>query len=85
MGRTLLLLSRPGCGLCREMHAVVERLRGEFSLELVERNIADDPALLERYAHEIPVLLLGETELARHRVAESDLRARLRALGVSKA
>ena len=82
MGRTLTLLSRPGCGLCREMHAIVERVRGEFSLELVERNIADDPLLLERYAREIPVLLLGDAELARHRVAESDLRARLRELGV---
>jgi hypothetical protein len=82
MGRTLTLLSRPGCGLCREMHAIVERVRGDFSLELVERNIADDPALLERYALEIPVLLLGDAELARHRVAESDLRARLRELCV---
>ena len=82
MGRTLTLLSRPGCGLCREMHAIVERVRGDFSLELVERNIADDPVLLERYALEIPVLLLGDAELARHRVAESDLRARLRELGV---
>jgi hypothetical protein len=80
VGRTLVLLSRPGCGLCREMHALVDRLRGEFSLELVERNIEDDPELLRRYKLEIPVLLLGDAELARHRVALADLRARLREL-----
>jgi hypothetical protein len=70
-------MTRPGCGLCREMKAVLERLRGELPHELVERNIADDPELLRRYATEIPVLLSDETEVARHRVAEAELRARL--------
>ena len=82
MDRTLTLMSRPGCGLCHEMRALLERLRRELPHELVERNIADDAALLQRYATEIPVLLLGDTEVARHRISEAELRARLRQLGL---
>jgi hypothetical protein len=77
----LTLLSRPGCGLCHEMRALVEKLGRELPLELVERNIDEDPALLRRYRFEIPVLLLGETELARHRTSEAELRAKLLELG----
>ena len=80
MERRLTLLTRPGCGLCHEMKVVLERVRGELPHELVERNIAVDPALMRLYATEIPVLLCGETEVARHRTSEAELRERLRAL-----
>lgn len=80
MPPTLTLLSRPGCHLCHEMQAEVERaIRGsDVALEL--RNIDEDEALRRRYALLIPVLLLGETEIARYRVDAAALRERLRTL-----
>lgn len=73
---SLTLLGRPGCHLCDEMRALVERVAGG-RFALVERNIEDDDELLRRYALLIPVLLLGETEIAHHRSDEAELRRRL--------
>ena len=64
----LTLLTKPGCHLCDDARAVVERVvsevRGERVKEtsdpeitVTELSILDDPALTERYAEEIPVLL----------------------------
>ncbi|HWX24368.1 MAG TPA: glutaredoxin family protein [Vicinamibacteria bacterium] len=77
----LTLLSKPGCHLCREMAAEVERLFGDRVL-LEEKDITSDPDLERRFRLEIPVLLLGQTEVARHRVSEAELRTRLEALGI---
>jgi hypothetical protein len=77
---SLTLLSRPGCHLCHELRARVERLIHGTALALVERNIEDDETLLRRYALSIPVLLAGEREIARHGVSQADLRARLEEL-----
>ena len=65
------------------MRAAVEPLLRELSLDLVERNIEDDDELLRRYVLDIPVLLLGDVELARHRVGEAELRDRLRERGLA--
>jgi hypothetical protein len=51
-------------------------------LALLERDVRDDPALSRRYLLQIPVLLWGDHEVARHRVSEDTLRARLRDLGL---
>lgn len=80
--RTLTLLGRPDCHLCHEMRALVERVIRGRPVELVERNIEEDAALLRRYALLIPVLLFGESEIARHRISEADLCARLGELGI---
>lgn len=82
MGRSLTLLSRPDCHLCHEMRALVERLIRGTPLELVECNIEEDETLLRRYALAVPVLVAGESEIARHRISEADLRSRLRELGL---
>jgi len=79
---SLTLLSRPGCHLCHEMRALVERLIRGTPVELVERNIEEDEALLRRYALLIPVLVSGDVEIARHGITEAELRARLRELGL---
>ena len=61
----LTLYTRPGCHLCDQAHAILARLCGEFGLQLDEQNIADDPVLLARYEHRIPVAALaGEEVLA---------------------
>jgi hypothetical protein len=78
---SLTLLGRPGCHLCHDMRALVERLIRGTKVALVERNIEEDETLLRRYALLIPVLLAGEREIARYRIDEPVLRERLRELG----
>jgi len=73
----LSLVGRPGCHLCEEMRAVVERVRLGTALELLELNVEDHPDLEARYLFEIPVLLLDGQEIARHRTTELELRRRL--------
>ncbi len=46
-------------------------MRVEFTLEIVD--ISQDPALLERYGQDIPVILLDGVEIARHFVRERNL------------
>jgi hypothetical protein len=73
----LLLLSKPGCHLCHEMRDIVLPVLADYGLELVERDVRDDPETRRRYLLEIPVLLLDGTEIARHRVTAAQLRRRL--------
>lgn len=80
----LVLLSAPGCHLCHDLKAVIERVLPEFAATLTERNVREDPELRARYAFEIPVLLLEGCELLRHRAGEADLRAALAAAGVAR-
>lgn len=64
------------------MREVVETVLPEFGASLIERDVRDDPETERRYRLEIPVLLLGEREVARHRVTASELRRRLMDLGL---
>jgi hypothetical protein len=78
--RTLTVLGRPGCHLCEEAVAVLERLRadpalGELRIEQVD--IETDDALLRAYLERIPVVALDGAELYDFAVDEADLRARL--------
>jgi hypothetical protein len=50
---------------------------------LIEVDVREHPELERRYLFEIPVLLLGDVEVVRHRTTSEDLRRRLTALGVS--
>jgi len=76
----LLLVGKPGCHLCEVMREVVSPVAAELGLALAERDVRSDPELDALYRNDIPVLLLGGREVARHRVTAADLRARLRAM-----
>jgi hypothetical protein len=76
----LLLVGKPGCHLCEVMREVVSPVAAELGLALAERDVRSDPELDALYRNDIPVLLLGGREVARHRVTAEDLRARLRSL-----
>jgi len=76
----LILVGKPGCHLCEVMREVVSPVAAELGLTLSERDVGSDPELDALYRNDIPVLLLGGREVARHRVSAADLRARLRSL-----
>ena len=75
--RTVTLFGRPGCHLCDDARAVLERLRGELAFELAERDIEADDATFKAYLERIPVIALDGEELYEFFVDETDLRARL--------
>jgi hypothetical protein len=81
----LVLLSRPGCHLCHDLRVVAERVLPEFGATLVEEDVRKDAETRRRYALEIPVLLLDGREVLRHRATDSELRARLREMGLAPA
>lgn len=79
----LTLLGKPDCHLCHEMHGVLDRVLPEFEATLEERDVREaDPETRRRYLWEIPVLLLEEREVGRHRVSERELRERLLTIGI---
>lgn len=61
----LTLIGKPGCHLCDDAREVVQAVIAEVGatdaatrIAFDERSILDDAALAERYAEEIPVLLV---------------------------
>jgi hypothetical protein len=77
----LTLYSRPGCHLCDEMKAVVERASRSFPLRVSEIDISTDPALEALYGLEIPVLVVNGRKAAKYRISEGDLTRLLAARG----
>jgi glutaredoxin len=61
--RTVTLYGRPGCHLCDDARAALERVRAARPFRLVEVDIESDDALLARYLERIPVVLLDGEEL----------------------
>jgi glutaredoxin len=78
---TVTVYSRPGCHLCDEMKAVVDRVARRVPLTMEIIDISNNPQLEARYGLEIPVLLVNGTKAAKHRVTEDDLRRILEARG----
>jgi glutaredoxin len=69
----LVLLGRPGCHLCDDARAVLQRLGRPFE----EVDIELDEELHRRYLERIPVVMLDGQEVAELIVDEDDLRRRL--------
>ena len=69
----LVLLGKPGCHLCDEMQAVLERVLAERGGTYVKKDLAEDAELRRRYRFEIPVLFRDGREVARHRVTAEEL------------
>ena len=71
------LLGKPGCHLCDDARTAVRRVLAEFPADAVafeERSILDDPELLERYADDIPVVLVAGRVHTYWRVDQERLR-----------
>ena len=75
--KVVTLYGRPGCHLCDEARAVLERIRATQPFRLEEIDIESDDALLKRYLERIPVIALDGEELFDHFVEEETLRPKL--------
>jgi glutaredoxin len=71
------LYGKPGCHLCDEARAVVERVRAQRPFELREVDVTLDPVLYREYGERIPVLVLDGAELFEFHVEEAVLLERL--------
>ena len=71
------LIGRPGCHLCDDARAVIERVAADLGVGWTEVSVLDDPGLLEAYAEEIPVTLVDGHRHDYFRVDEARLRAAL--------
>ena len=67
------LYGKPGCHLCDDARAVVERVRTEHPFELREVDVSLDPELFREYGERIPVLELDGEELFEFHVEEAVL------------
>jgi glutaredoxin len=76
---TLTLYSRPGCHLCEEMKAIIEKVAASEPIDLREVDVSGDPDLERRYGLEIPVLEIDGQKIAKYRIDERALRSAIRA------
>ena len=77
--RRITLIGKPGCHLCDDARAVIERVAREEGVEWEELNMLDDPDLVARYAEQIPVTLVDGRQHDYWRVDENRLRKALSA------
>ena len=75
--RTVTLYGRPGCHLCDDARAALERVRAGRPFQLDEIDITGDDELHARYLERIPVVALDGEELFDFFVDEAELAARL--------
>jgi glutaredoxin len=73
------LYSRPGCHLCDEARAVIDRVCAELGERYAEVSIDADPQLRERFTDEVPVTFVDGRQHDFWRVDERRLRAALAA------
>jgi hypothetical protein len=71
------LYGKPGCHLCDDARAVVERVSAQRSFDLREVDVTLDPVLFREYGERIPVLSLDGEELFEFHVEEAVLLERL--------
>ncbi|WP_186209541.1 glutaredoxin family protein [Burkholderia gladioli] len=71
------LYGRGWCHLCDEMQVALAPVAAEFHLPVTVIDIDTDPALVERYDEDVPVLLLDGVEVCRHRFNEGAARTAL--------
>ena len=74
MKTQVTLYSKPGCHLCDEMKAEIARANCSDLYDLHEVNIESDAELFARYRYDIPVLLIDEIKMFRHRLSAADFR-----------
>ncbi|XRQ06473.1 glutaredoxin family protein [Actinomadura welshii] len=74
-GITITLLGKPGCHLCDDARAVIERVARELDVAWEERDITRSQQDTEQYWEQIPVTLINGVQHDFWRVDENRLRA----------
>jgi glutaredoxin len=74
MAERILLLGRPGCHLCDDARAVIERVAQELGVTWAERDITDSEEDLRAYRDQIPVTFVDGVQHDFWRVDEHRLR-----------
>jgi glutaredoxin len=74
----IVVYSRQDCCLCDDALAQIEAARSSvpFSLRVVD--VDDDPALAEKYGHEVPVVEIDGRKAFKYRLTTRELLRRLR-------
>jgi glutaredoxin len=69
------IYSRPGCHLCDEMKATIERVvrRVNLDVRIDAVDISGDAALEAAYGTEIPVLIVDGKKAAKYRISDWEL------------
>ena len=73
----VLLYSRPGCHLCDDARAVVERVCADLGESFEEVDITADDDLEDRFGEEVPVTFVDGRQHDFWRVDETRLRTAL--------
>jgi thiol-disulfide isomerase/thioredoxin len=73
----VIVYVKPSCTLCGPVIETIERVRREVDLSLEKVDISGDQALMSKYGHEIPVVLINGRKAFKGRVPEAQLRKRL--------
>jgi glutaredoxin len=68
------LYGKPGCHLCDDARAVIERVCADLGATYKEVSILDDPALSERFGEEIPVTFVDGLQVSFWTIDEDRLR-----------
>ncbi len=71
------LYSKPGCHLCDDARAVIEKVCDDLGVDWVEVDIEQDKALYDKFWEQIPVTYVDDKQHDFWRVDEERLRAAL--------
>lgn len=72
---SITLLGKPGCHLCDDARAVIERVAADLGVPWEERDITRSERDTEQYWEQIPVTLINGVQHDFWRVDEARLRA----------
>jgi glutaredoxin len=74
----VVLITKADCHLCEEARDAVERVTASLGLEWTEQLVDNQPELRERYAEEIPVVLVDGIQRDFWKIDETRLERILR-------
>jgi glutaredoxin len=74
----IVFYTKPGCHLCEDTLALLNRLQGEFTLTIQAIDITTDDVLFKKYFDKIPVLWIDERVTLTAPIDEKNLRAALK-------
>jgi len=72
------IYSRPGCHLCDEAKAVIERVQRRLAFNLRVIDIETDPDLEKEYGEQIPVIFINGAKVFKYHVDEAEFEKKVK-------